>query len=205
MYGSTCHLIHVQCQSQPCKNNGTCSPTSTPGRFICHCQPRYHGSTCAEERDLVQLYITHNVEHRAAVLQYFDVDLSELNLVLLYQHVVRQIPDTFSHLNTATDFAELAVVKVYTDVLVGIYLIALHVNRRYINGSAEINEQTRCIPVQDLFNKTEKITPLKYHKPCRSNRSLLCFYDERYLCICETNHSRADCFGYDHSLYQCSR
>ena len=76
MYGTTCHLTHVQCQSQPCKNNGTCLPTSTPGRFICHCQPRYHGITCDEEKELVQLYIQHNVDHRGVVLQYFNVDLS---------------------------------------------------------------------------------------------------------------------------------
>ncbi len=28
--------------------------------------------------------------------------------------------------------------------------------------------------------------------------------DESYLCICEGNHSRAECFDYDHNLDQCS-
>ncbi len=28
--------------------------------------------------------------------------------------------------------------------------------------------------------------------------------DEWYLCICEENHSRVECFGYDHNLDQCS-
>ena len=205
MYGSTCHLSHVQCQSHPCQHNGTCLPTSTPGGFICHCQPLYHGNTCELEKELVQLHIQQSVEHRGAVLQYFDVDLAELNLVLLYQYAVHQMPKKFTHLNAAKGFAELAVVKLYTDVLLGIYLIALHINVPSINGSTVINEQTRCVPIQVLFNETEEISPMKYHQLCRRNHSLLCFHDERYLCICETNHSRVDCFGYDHSLDRCSR
>ncbi len=28
--------------------------------------------------------------------------------------------------------------------------------------------------------------------------------DEWYLCICDKNHSRAECFGYDHNLDRCS-
>jgi hypothetical protein len=36
------------------------------------------------------------------------------------------------------------------------------------------------------------------------NSSLLCFVDDSYLCICEENHNRAECFGYDHSLDKCS-
>ena len=34
--------------------------------------------------------------------------------------------------------------------------------------------------------------------------NLLCFVDDLYLCICEENHKRAECFGYDHNLDQCS-
>ena len=48
------------------------------------------------------------------------------------------------------------------------------------------------------------ISPFKYHQPCIQNSSLLCFVDESYLCICDQTHSRTECFGYDHSLDQCS-
>ncbi len=39
---------------------------------------------------------------------------------------------------------------------------------------------------------------------CVQNPNLLCFVDDSYLCICEENHSRVECFGYDHNLDQCS-
>jgi len=32
----------------------------------------------------------------------------------------------------------------------------------------------------------------------------MCFYDTAYLCICEEDHSRVECFGYDHHLDSCS-
>ena len=47
----------------------------------------------------------------------------------------------------------------------------------------------------------------QYHKICRNNSfSLppLCFFDAQYLCFCETNNYRAECFGYDHTLDKCS-
>ena len=33
---------------------------------------------------------------------------------------------------------------------------------------------------------------------------MLCFRDDDYLCICADNHSRVECFRYDHELDQCS-
>ena len=35
------------------------------------------------------------------------------------------------------------------------------------------------------------------------NTSFTCFRDLNYLCICEDDHSRAECFGYNSSLDQC--
>jgi hypothetical protein len=44
----------------------------------------------------------------------------------------------------------------------------------------------------------------KYHSLCRNNTNLFCFLDDSYLCICGKNNYRAECFGYDHHLDQCS-
>jgi hypothetical protein len=46
---------------------------------------------------------------------------------------------------------------------------------------------------------------MTYHLVCRNRTALLCFHDDKYLCICEERHLRVDCFGYDQSLDQCSR
>jgi hypothetical protein len=54
----------------------------------------------------------------------------------------------------------------------------------------------------DLFCLDNSV--FKYHYLCRNNTSLLCFTDNSYLCICDENHTRAECFGYDDSLDRCS-
>ena len=46
-----------------------------------------------------------------------------------------------------------------------------------------------------------------YHKICRNYSSSLqplCFFDDQYLCFCELNNYRAECFGYDHRLDKCN-
>ena len=39
---------------------------------------------------------------------------------------------------------------------------------------------------------------------CIDNPTRLCFRDDLYLCLCEENHSRVECFNYDDQLDHCS-
>lgn len=84
-----------------------------------------------------------------------------------------------------------------------------------------MNERNRCVHVDNLFNTSEstkdrfenvallifclELSPFEYHRLCNDNINLLCFMDDSYLCICDQNHTRVDCFDYDYSLDQCSR
>jgi hypothetical protein len=48
-----------------------------------------------------------------------------------------------------------------------------------------------------------------YHNICQAKHqntdaSFTCFRDMNYLCICEPDHQRAECFGYNRSTDQCS-
>jgi hypothetical protein len=44
-----------------------------------------------------------------------------------------------------------------------------------------------------------------YHHVCRTNIKLYCFHDENYLCVCENDHYRANCFGHDTQLDHCDK
>ena len=56
------------------------------------------------------------------------------------------------------------------------------------------------------FNSTTSV--FFYHRICQAkqntNTSFTCFRDFNYLCVCNSDHSRAECFGYNRSLDQCS-
>ena len=48
------------------------------------------------------------------------------------------------------------------------------------------------------------LSPIRYHSICRQDRTLWCFRDDAYLCICVDNHTRVECFIYDEELDRCS-
>ncbi len=68
----------------------------------------------------------------------------------------------------------------------------------------------RCISTGYFDNSTLNSTTavFYYHRICRSkqytNTTFTCFRDLNYLCICEPDFYRAECFGYNRSLDQCS-
>jgi hypothetical protein len=43
-----------------------------------------------------------------------------------------------------------------------------------------------------------------YHHICQNDTQRLCFHDENYLCLCELDHYRAECFGHDTQLDRCN-
>jgi hypothetical protein len=55
-----------------------------------------------------------------------------------------------------------------------------------------------------MIDYTSTTAIFKYHHVCQNYRDLFCFHDDNYLCICEDNHSRVDCFSLDLSIDQCS-
>lgn len=57
-----------------------------------------------------------------------------------------------------------------------------------------------------MFNSTTSI--FFYHRICQAKEntstSLTCFRDWNYLCICDIDYYRVECFGYNRSIDQCS-
>ncbi len=45
----------------------------------------------------------------------------------------------------------------------------------------------------------------KYHYICRNNSQRLCFFDKDYLCICQWDHYRVDCFMHDTLIDHCTK
>ena len=58
-----------------------------------------------------------------------------------------------------------------------------------------------------LDDSSKILDVFKYHHICRKNDSdeLLCFYDNNYLCICESVNYRVDCFLHDTQIDHCTK
>jgi hypothetical protein len=220
--GDRCNLIHDKCDLNPCQNNGTCLPLSEINAYFCLCKDHYYGDECQYEKRSVQLYINESVGHQAAVVQYFNINLLTLNLILMNQHIYVPLPKFLHSVYNGEIVPDIIVVKLYSKVKNEVYLISVRTDTESINGTTEVNEKTVCTSVDNLFETREgmkkviektnnsllflysEISLFRYHQLCIENISLLCFVDNLYLCICDENHKQAECFNYDHNLDQCS-
>jgi hypothetical protein len=59
--------------------------------------------------------------------------------------------------------------------------------------------ETRCehnytLVLDNKIQITSDFSPIKYHYICRNHTNLFYFRDDFYLCICDENHSRVECF-----------
>ncbi|CAF0816639.1 unnamed protein product [Adineta ricciae] len=204
MYGFRCALKQDQCDSNPCRNNGTCIQAATPGKYYCVCGQHYQGTYCENERDVVRLYVNKSIEHQAAVIQYFSIDYTNLELVLDEQQLFKQLPSSiFYQHEQKRKLSEIILIRLYRELQVSIHLISVYIDSTSFNATIEATEMNLCQHVDKLFPANEEISPIKYHFLCTNGTDLLCFYDMNYLCICDENHTRTECFEYDHSLDRC--
>jgi hypothetical protein len=154
----------------------------------------------------VKLYINESIDHAAAVVQYFVINFTSLNLILFHQQVNRTLPDSLEYRHKGQTAPDIILVKLYSsdiEIPVELYLISVHLNVTTINATTQVIEKTRCKDIHTIQNISD-YSPIQYHNICQNNTNLFCFRDEFYLCICEENHSRVECFNYDDKLDQCS-
>ncbi|UJR20013.1 hypothetical protein I4U23_023147 [Adineta vaga] len=203
-YGNRCELELDQCKLTFCFNQGTCFPSNVPHEYFCVCTNLSHGKRCEFSRSIVSLYFNQIIEHRAIVIQYLRMDFHSLNLILISQYVYHSLPRLLADLYDKVEPPEIIIAKQYVGIHANIHIVSLQIGASFINTSIEMSETNRCFNVYTLFPIDEEIYPYKYHSLCRKNHSLFCFFDDNYLCICDADHYRVECFGYDHNLDRCS-
>ena len=196
-FGFQCYLEQDQCESNPCLNNGTCFPSATPGHYFCICNSLYRGVRCQFEQNIIRLELNQTKTHRAAIVQYFQIDFSDLILRLNHRELFEIMPKRLFYRYNRKYAPEIVLVKLYVESHLEIYLLSLQLYALSIDTSTELSESNHCPFISNL-------SPIQYHHICRTHRNLLCFHDGNYLCLCNSNHTRAECFVYDHSLDRCS-
>ncbi|CAF1172971.1 unnamed protein product [Adineta ricciae] len=196
-FGPRCNLKYDGCYSSPCANNGTCLATydrSDEKPYACRCSSLFYGEQCEHEKASVRVHFNHTktTPVRAAVVQLFALTDS---LTIRYQAVFHGLPSTITYYDPDTVAPFLGILKTYADVSHPQYaIIYLRTKQTIINVTSSPYD---CPPsASPLF---------RYHHICRNQTERLCFYDEAFLCICQRDHYRVDCFLYDTQLDQCDK
>ncbi|UJR19398.1 hypothetical protein I4U23_022528 [Adineta vaga] len=228
----TCSSIHGECLKfintnqyffrilTPCASNSLCIPRDyriTVDRpSVCLCATGYYGDQCHlnETRidlliltsDVPQLLLLHFIYVGDRMVQKpFGDDLSR------GPHeratVFKKIPP---NRNLITFYWSNSFHILFGEFNKNIYLILTqleHITSKRIKGT--LRSHRRCLSIHELLNKTilnlPRLRRVKYyHKPCREQIDLSCFYDEvDFMCLC-TFDRRANCFQYENQMiYNC--
>ncbi|CAF1296853.1 unnamed protein product, partial [Adineta ricciae] len=202
-FGHQCRLFHIS--QNLCRNGGTFYQGSTPDEYNCECTSEYTGPNCNQTKQSIRLYINKvndDQDYQGFVIQYYHIDFNSFELILVNQSVYSYLPDSLLYLHNEQNAPEIILLKRYNRFHQSeIYIISLHLNVSSIEGTTSITEQNRCLSHRSMSQL--KISVFEYHYLCRNNHSLFCFYDDNYLCICDENHIRVECFSYNNARDRC--
>ncbi|CAF2139479.1 unnamed protein product [Rotaria magnacalcarata] len=205
--GSRCLLQSTVCQLKDvCKHGGQCIPMDeriSEHRFTCLCMKGFSGPTC----EIINTQI---------VVSFKDVNIPQFILA----HFIEIFTDAhpvrisfFSKVPFDSDRATLFIAKPYHMIFVEFakdYYLA-YVQETYIPSTTiktNIIPAHRCASVDKIFNSTivqwHSLRRIKlYHMPCQLRPELACFYDEKFICLCNLDR-HANCFEFDHNMhYNC--
>ena len=204
--GQRCELSPDKCSHNPCKNGGKCLRSSKPNDYVCQCTEEYRGKICIEEKPSVHLQLKHNLTsaYQVVVVQYLKIDFVSLKLNIVGQKVYRQPPPSVAYYDDTSPVPEIVLLRLYYADRSDQYALSIRTDQTSIRTVTFITEHNRC-KLAHSFLTNEEGSIIRYHQMCKKHSELLCFFDSVYLCICEANHSRAECFNYDHSKDTCDR
>ncbi|CAM4808371.1 unnamed protein product [Rotaria magnacalcarata] len=224
--GQRCLLKPSVCENNPCRNNGTCYQESRPDQFICICTEEFLGERCEKRKRLIHFYLedkTRGFHHQASVIQYFRLDLIQLELHLMNQDVYSVFPTHLKYFHNEKTNPEIVLLRIHSLDEEQIYLLAVQLNRTQLIANLSIDQNNQCQHIQsfissnqsqsksflsniniDLFLSSLGLSVAQYHSLCYSkSRHLLCFHDDYYLCICNENDLGVECFLHQHEDYRC--
>ncbi|CAF3375038.1 unnamed protein product [Rotaria socialis] len=207
-FGPRCNLKYDDCQSDPCRNNGTCYQTfdlSGMRPFACICHKHFYGDMCQYEKSSINIQLETVVllnTTLASVVQHYDVDNITFELILRQQQWFSGTPSHIHLRHSQIEAPVLGILKLHVSLTSANYYILYIKPDRLIKNIISTPEY--CPHVSSLLKNDDGI-PLafKYHQICRNDSFRLCFYDATYFCLCQSSRMQADCFNYDTFLDQC--
>ena len=158
-FGPRCYLKYDECQSGPCRNNGTCYHTfdsSGTHPFFCMCHEHFHGKSCEHEKSSIniQLVITSLPKDTlASVIQYYDVDNVTFELIFRHQQLFTGIPTDIHYSHAQIEAPLLSILKVYASFTsANHYILYIQPNMSMVN----ITSTPRYCPHATSLFKTSK-------------------------------------------------
>ncbi|CAF0984601.1 unnamed protein product [Rotaria magnacalcarata] len=166
----------------------------------------------------------------ASTISYNDYNTKSFAFALQHQQVYTSLPVRIDlvysrQYNTAPAVGLLKIYnKNYDFDEPEYFIVYIAQQQMFLNFSTDLTSENKCVlikfggkyckssAVEFTFSSNSSIDIYTYHGICHSKQqlntanrpTLTCFRDKNYLCICEKDYSRAECFIYNRSSDQCS-
>ena len=155
-FGDRCLIEHDRCLSNPCLNNGSCIPSIEPDQLTCVCAEGYLGSRCQWRRPSMRLSLVTHLPYAVAVIQYFQIDFTSLDLILANQQVFSTLPSQirFDQQDRIT-IPEIVSVKLYSsyeDLSPDLYLLSVQLQVVSMDKTTHISLLNRCERLHTFSN-----------------------------------------------------
>ncbi|UJR34620.1 hypothetical protein I4U23_027397 [Adineta vaga] len=176
-FGPRCNLIYDICVSKPCSNNAFVNIT---------------------------LNITTTSSVLATVIQLYDIETYSFRLLLQHAQVYHRLPLTITYDHSDFYAPYLGILKLYHEDLAHPQYFIMYVLHRIV---ITITESPKHCPnilssLSEIANHSELMI-FGYHHICQKYPNLFCFHDDHYLCICESDNYRVECYNYDPNIDHC--
>ncbi|CAF4455972.1 unnamed protein product [Rotaria sp. Silwood2] len=206
-FGLMCFLKNSICQipKNPCQNNGICIPHDDRmglNTFTCLCTENFFGIKCEIFKN--QIDITFN-----------DENIGMMSII--WVHFITSIENGGHQRNTLLKkikFAQNLISVFTTDPFHAVFIELTNrtyylavLRERFIESEyipTKILPNYRCSSIHELMNNTFSnyylLRRIKYYPYlCQQKEQMKCFYDEKYMCICDINRF-ANCFTFNHTI-----
>ncbi|CAF2718493.1 unnamed protein product [Rotaria sp. Silwood2] len=212
-FGSRCYLKRSICQSMnnPCQHNGLCIAIDDRIKlhgFICDCKEDYQGEQCQYKSNQIDIRIDETI---LTISSSFI-----LHYIIAFDRYTRHERKTIIKKiafgdNTMTIYARQPFNILFIQIPNGDYYLTI-LREKYIPSEyihTQVVPKNRCYSALDLYNDTfrqyEYLRRVKYYPLlCRQDPQLMCFYDEYYMCICDSDRF-SNCFQFNNTMkYDCS-
>ncbi|CAF4338770.1 unnamed protein product, partial [Rotaria sp. Silwood2] len=212
-FGSRCYLKRSICQSinNPCQHNGLCIAIDDRINlhgFICVCKEGYQGERCQYKSNQIDIRIDETILTISSsfILHY----IIAFDRYTKHERMTTLKRIAFGY-NTMTIYVRQPFNILFIQIPDGNYYLTV-LRERYIPSEyihTQVLPKNRCYPVfyllNDTFRQYEYLRRVKYYPLlCRQDPQLMCFYDEYYMCICDSDRF-SNCFEFNYTTkYNCN-
>ncbi|UJR17350.1 hypothetical protein I4U23_004245 [Adineta vaga] len=197
--GPRCYIESASCHENECKNGGLCIPfdeRKSEYGYKCICNDQFTGLNCEKVSTKITISFV-DIPKPSFISIHFITALGDQPLYRLIKF--QKIP---YDVNLVTLRQVVPFQLLFIEINQIYYLTIVRENFiLWENISVEVTSSQKCLNVRDLFNNTvleyHLLRRMKYyHLPCQNNKELVCFYDEKSMCICNSDQ-QANCYEND--------